>query len=468
MSLGGGSYFKGWASNLPYIPNQIGSNASQEVWLGHVLDIDYNELGKIRVRLVGTSKELLDSEVMIEAYPADLNIIKYPLPGELVIIAQGLRNEVAKNKFAIVYYYIATLSSSQNITFNSDPYIGQTVPERHVNRIYTPEYEHRFEDKLNSKETYIDIGGKLKSKAALQPYEGDFILQGRFGASIRLGSTDSNKSNEWSKVGSSPAGSPIMILAAKLTEGSDTVSEEVDAQKASSVYLCSSQTVPVTMAAASALRSHLVKYDIKATDGDLVQTADDVTKALESEANTAAEADRDNYNADLGIVDPNRPAGANGNLPPDKLKRTSIGIKLEAEAADAWDRLVAAARADGVPDIGATDGYRSYETQQRIFDWDLYVATGGSRTDVKPNKNAKRKKVGSNGTVAVAFPGTSNHGWGRAVDASGKKFKKWLKINGWKYGWSWYEGKSVGEDWHFTYTTDTALLKSYVNYTNWA
>jgi hypothetical protein len=53
------------------------------------------------------------------------------------------------------------------------------------------------------------------------------------------------------------------------------------------------------------------------------------------------------------------------------------------------------------------------------------------------------------------------------VDASGKKFKKWLKVNGWKYGWSWYEGRSVGEDWHFTYTRDTALLKSYVSYTDW-
>jgi hypothetical protein len=167
-----------------------------------------------------------------------------------------------------------------------------------------------------------------------------------------------------------------------------------------------------------------------------------------------------------------RPLGSNGKLDPSSLRKSSLGVVLELEAADAMDKLVAQARADGVPDIGASDGYRSYEVQYAIFDWDRYVRTGGSMTDTKARPKAERKKKGTD--VAVAFPGTSNHGWGRAIDASGEKFKKWLKINGYKFGWTWYEGRSVNENWHFTYIPQSERvakanqLQSFVNYTTWA
>ncbi len=466
MSVGNGSYFKGWASTLPYIPSTPVGSDYREIFLGHVLDIDYaSEIGKVRVRLVGISKEATDDEITVYAYPADLNIVKYPLPGELVYIVEGLQSNTYKGKFATTYYYIATVTSNRSITFNSDPYIGQTVPDKIASTIYTPEYESRFEKKLDSLESFIQGGKTVKQKAPLRPYEGDFILQGRFGSSLRLSSTSTSKVNEWSQNGGA-AGNPIMILSVNRADTSDTRTEKVN-ELDSALYLCTSQAIPIKIASSQDLKSHLYKYDIKSNQGDLFQSVDDLTKALETSEQEAVEAERDNAGYDTGNVDPNLPAGTNGNLNPTQLKTTSIGIKLEAEAADALDRLIAAARADGVPDIGASGGYRSYSKQQDIFDWDLYIATGGSRTDVKPASGAKRKKKGTNGTVAVAFPGTSNHGWGKAIDASGKKFKKWLKVNGWKYGWSWYEGKSVGEDWHFTYTTDASKLKSYVNYTDW-
>jgi hypothetical protein len=466
MSSGGGSYFKGWASTLPHIPSTPVGNDFREIWMGHVLEIDYtNEIGKIRVRLVGVSKEQSDDDIQIYAYPADLNIVKYPLPGELVYLVEGLQGSTYKSKFASTYYYITTISSNRSVTFNSDPYIGQTVPEKTASTIYTPEYEHRFEKKLDSPESFIQGNNKIKAKAPLKPYEGDFILQGRFGSALRLGSTSTTKANEWSLNGGA-AGNPIMILSVNRATSDDTHSEKVN-EIDSAIYLCTSQAVPVKIASSQDLKSHKYRYDVKTNEGDLFQSVEDITRALETEAQEAQEADRDNAGFDTGQIDPNLPAGTNGNLSPSQLKKTTMGITLEIEAAEAWDRLVAAARADGVPDISASGGYRPYATQQAIFDWDLYVATGGSRTDTKPTPGAKRKKKGSNGSVAVAFPGTSNHGWGRAVDASGKKFKKWLKVNGWKYGWSWYEGRSVGEDWHFTYTRDTALLKSYVSYTDW-
>jgi hypothetical protein len=143
--------------------------------------------------------------------------------------------------------------------------------------------------------------------------------------------------------------------------------------------------------------------------------------------------------------------GENGKLPNEALKSIGIGNhRLAIEAADAWIQMTAAAQADGVTPA-LTDSYRTLEVQNEIFDWDLYVATGGSLSDTTPTANAKKAKKGSNGDTAAAFPGTSNHGLGVAVDTEGKKFQAWLRANSVRFGWSWKEGRRVNEAWHFTY-----------------
>lgn len=81
-------------------------------------------------------------------------------------------------------------------------------------------------------------------------------------------------------------------------------------------------------------------------------------------------------------------------IPADAL--TSIGInnhRLYRPAADAFVRMVADAADAGVT-IGITDSYRSYDQQVRL---------------------AEEKGLYRNGGLA-ATPGTSNHGWGLAVD----------------------------------------------------
>lgn len=58
--------------------------------------------------------------------------------------------------------------------------------------------------------------------------------------------------------------------------------------------------------------------------------------------------------------------------------------------------------------------------------------------------------------VIVAYPGTSNHGWARAVDVSGYGALNsarhiWMQQNGPSYGWSWATGKASNESWHWEY-----------------
>jgi hypothetical protein len=51
----------------------------------------------------------------------------------------------------------------------------------------------------------------------------------------------------------------------------------------------------------------------------------------------------------------------------------------------------------------------------------------------------------------AAFPGTSNHGWGIAVDVKTRRAAAWLMGNAHRFGWSHDEGARVGEWWHFRY-----------------
>jgi flagellum-specific peptidoglycan hydrolase FlgJ len=138
--------------------------------------------------------------------------------------------------------------------------------------------------------------------------------------------------------------------------------------------------------------------------------------------------------------------GDNGKLSAGELVNIGNGMKLEPAAAADYLNMEKAANADGIQ-FNVTDAYRPYEIQDAIFDWDRYNRTG------------EKKKKGTN--TAAALPGTSNHGWGKAIDVFPASAQQWIKKNGYKYNWSWYEGKSVGEPWHFTWTTDSSKLKEW-------
>ncbi|MCU1361298.1 MAG: peptidase and DD-carboxypeptidase VanY/endolysin [Ilumatobacteraceae bacterium] len=118
----------------------------------------------------------------------------------------------------------------------------------------------------------------------------------------------------------------------------------------------------------------------------------------------------------------------NGRLPPAALESIGQGgHKLYAPAAESWKSAVAAARADGI-DLKVTDSYRSYDQQVDL---------------------ANRKGLYKDGGLG-ATPGTSNHGWGLAVDIDVSKpsAMAWVKANGYKYG---FVEAVPREPWHWEY-----------------
>ena len=122
----------------------------------------------------------------------------------------------------------------------------------------------------------------------------------------------------------------------------------------------------------------------------------------------------------------------NGRIPLSALAPIGGGHYLRAAAATPWLALQAHARATLGREIGVTDSYRDYPTQVVL-------------------KAAK-------GALA-ATPGTSNHGWGLALDLVVGGFDTstygWLRANGPRYGWvnpGWaHDGVGIEEPWHFEF-----------------
>jgi len=119
--------------------------------------------------------------------------------------------------------------------------------------------------------------------------------------------------------------------------------------------------------------------------------------------------------------------GENGRLAERDL--ALIGVdhhRLAPAAAEAFRRMRAAAATDGI-EIGVTGGYRDYDGQVDL---------------------ARRKGLYSNGGLA-AKPGTSQHGWGLAVDVDvDHAGQAWLRANAARFG---FFEDVPREPWHWEY-----------------
>jgi hypothetical protein len=120
-------------------------------------------------------------------------------------------------------------------------------------------------------------------------------------------------------------------------------------------------------------------------------------------------------------------AYGNGKIPASALAEVGdTGHRLWAPAAESLERLRADAARAGVT-IGITDSYRSYEA---------------------PVDVAARKGLYSQGGLA-AVPGTSDHGWGMAVDLDlDPAAQSWMRQNAGRYG---FVEDTPREPWHWAY-----------------
>lgn len=115
---------------------------------------------------------------------------------------------------------------------------------------------------------------------------------------------------------------------------------------------------------------------------------------------------------------------SNGRLSASELSPIPGG-ELRKDAAAAWNAPGGPADA-GLRPTGPMSSYRTYEEQ--VYLWGLYQRGEGN---------------------LAAYPGTSNHGWGIAVDLAEPWMRTWMDSHGAKYGWK--KTEAFSEWWHMNY-----------------
>ena len=168
---------------------------------------------------------------------------------------------------------------------------------------------------------------------------------------------------------------------------------------------------------------------------------------------------------------------SNGKLPDSALVDTpgqagGYTVRLVAPAARAWRALCAAALAAGhtLKPSGLYDSYRPYTVQEKVFL--ARFSTTNTGTGITRTWQGKTWWL-KPGVALAAVPGTSNHGWGLAVDTGEERdgdtgaesidtaTLNWLLANELRFGFS-HEVQS--EPWHIRYTAGDAIPAAVLAY----
>ena len=131
----------------------------------------------------------------------------------------------------------------------------------------------------------------------------------------------------------------------------------------------------------------------------------------------------------------------NGKVPRRLLRKTLAGGLLYTDAQKSFNQMFESAKADGITLVLLGNGYRSYETQYRLF-MDRYSLKNEGRVPQVTRWFDGRRYFLKKGKSPSATPSTSNHGYGLAVDINvhDPKVFAWLDANAPKFGF-YLQGK---------------------------
>ena len=181
----------------------------------------------------------------------------YPVLNEMVYIVGIPSLGVNENPTLVEFYYFQAVNVWNSNHHNAlpDEIFTQQQPESQQQDY--PTVGLGAVRRVSDESTEINLGKTFFERAnikTLQPYEGDYILEGRWGNSIRFGSTvaDATPKNTWSDSGIN--GDPIVIIRNGQYENNQDpwvpIVEDIN-QDSGSVYLTSTQKINLTPASST-------------------------------------------------------------------------------------------------------------------------------------------------------------------------------------------------------------------------
>ena len=232
--------------------NQLGINKAVRV-LSIVLDDthprfkelgEWNGLGIIEYEDVDNP---LPSNTPSTARPLYSNNKKYPLVNEIVYIIPQPDTDIFEFSTSTTDYYLDVISLWNSNHHNAYPTTPNVLPpSQQKDYVQTQAGNIR---RVTDQSTEIFLGKTFVERSNIHPilpFEGDIITEGRWGNSIRIGSTVKNTPNNWSTVGTN--GDPILIIrngqGKQTEEGWIPTVEDINNDD-SSAYFTSTQKVPL-------------------------------------------------------------------------------------------------------------------------------------------------------------------------------------------------------------------------------
>lgn len=210
---------------------------------------NYSWIGRVKFRFLN-SQENIEKSSLDWAFPIEnTGVVEYPLMNEIVIVG----------KYNNQYFYSRKLNVNSVINSNAVIYAERIAgrTDRNINE-YSPDGNYKgptskmnffggddYEGVLGS---YFKFNPKIRT---LRRFEGDTILESRFGSSIRFGAYDANRGNdsgegEYSDKGGNPMvlirnrQAPIKSQSGYTAKGYTT--EDIN-KDGSSIHLTSGKTI---------------------------------------------------------------------------------------------------------------------------------------------------------------------------------------------------------------------------------
>lgn len=201
-------------------------------------------LGTVKVACFATTQKTAPR--IIYASPYDTTNIRIPLKGERVMIFHLAQDFSSPTFSSNKYYYLNPVNIQGDVNTNALP--GQ------INLSVKSNPSAGYASSIGTPNSISTLGSKSlgktfkqKSVKHIQPYEGDCYFQGRFGQSIRFGSTISGDTSIYSKKtnwSGTSNGDPITVISNGHVANSGKtpvfIIEDINKDK-SSIYLTSNQ-----------------------------------------------------------------------------------------------------------------------------------------------------------------------------------------------------------------------------------
>ena len=255
---------KGNSAAAHILSTPIGRTLKSKKTLGRVVSIvlnekhprfkelgEWNALGTIEYTLVDNPTPA--NAILPIAKPADPNLKNYPILNEIVLISNLPNTDIGQFASSKIPYYTTLVALWNHPHHNAFPQNDNILPpSQQKDYIQTQLGSVRT---VTDQSTQIFLGRTFVEKEnihPLLPFEGDVMLEGRWGNSVRFGSTVTGSANTWSSTGQN--GDPITIIrngqGNQTDEGWIPTVEDINNDD-TSIYLTSTQKIPLEAASVS-------------------------------------------------------------------------------------------------------------------------------------------------------------------------------------------------------------------------